>query len=156
MMKYKFRGKRVGSLKWVYGDLITTEGEIVGIMPDPVCGKAMCFDESFGNMVVEVIPETVGMWTGIKDSKGVDIYDGCTMVFADKAEWYHVDIFKARLGGDTKVCQEVMTDHVKYPYEKRVVELPGDYEWLLSEEIQRFWIVEDVSKPVTYSQETEG
>jgi len=51
---------------------------------------------------------------------------------SDRWEWY-------RSGGRTR--KEIEGDHVKFPYEERVVEIPDCYEWLLSSEIQEYWEV---------------
>lgn len=65
----KFRGKRVGSGEWVYGFYV--------YRPD---GKHLIywqpFEESSNNTYHEVIPETVGQFTGLKDKNEVDVYDG--------------------------------------------------------------------------------
>ena len=37
--------------------------------------------------------------------------------------------------------KEILEGHVKYPYERRAVNIPEDYEWLLSAEIQHKWEV---------------
>ena len=71
-------------------------------------------------------------YTGKKDNKGVEIYDGDKLRFADKWEWYRCE------GRQRK---EVEEDHVKFPYEERVVDIPECYEWVLSGEIQQYWEV---------------
>lgn len=69
MDRYKFRGKRVDNGEWVYGYY-----------------RANQFDNHFITVIeekskivwkeYEVDPKTVGQWTGRKDIKGTDIYDG--------------------------------------------------------------------------------
>jgi YopX protein len=67
MRDYIFRGKtRIGE-SWVYGSFITG-----GIFGGPKEDCYIFFDGHF----VEVMPETVGQFTGRKDKNGKDIYEG--------------------------------------------------------------------------------
>ena len=65
-MEWKFRGwDATGQKGWVYGDLVHNQKVTkTGLEPRVMVGG------------YEVVPESVGLWTGKKDSNGKDIFVG--------------------------------------------------------------------------------
>jgi len=80
-------------------------------------------------------------YTGLKDKNGKDIYEGDIVRFSDKWEWYRGQWAGGWLAtGEIK--NEVETNHIKYPYEQRVVEFDeGSFCFATFSEIAVYWEV---------------
>ena len=67
-MEILFRGKRIDTGEWVYGDFYRKCG-VTGIVYDYMISTR-------DGMTYPVIPETVGQYTGLKDKNNKNIFDG--------------------------------------------------------------------------------
>lgn len=68
MREIVFRGKRIDTGEWVYGNLIQWRDGGVTILLEK--------DGIDGHLEYDVDPDTVGQYTGLKDRNGKKIYEG--------------------------------------------------------------------------------
>jgi uncharacterized phage protein (TIGR01671 family) len=73
-MKRIFRGKRINNGEWVYGYLFLTSFNSATRIGLTHCIQVIN-DDGVSYKTFEVNPDTVGQFTGLKDKKGVDVYE---------------------------------------------------------------------------------
>lgn len=139
--KIKFRGKQAyGGADWKYGNLCGTPfyTKIEEVIKDKECEK------TFWTPCTQVIPETIGQFTGLLDKNGKEIYEG-DILRGDRYPFNcdGVDNYLVEIVWCDNVCGFYMLTHKKPNAPVRGISR-GNWEQLEEDDIKSFEVIGNI------------
>lgn len=111
MRTIKFRGKRLDTGKWEYGDLMHDDR-----------GGSYVFPIDAENLYreYEVVPDTVGQFIGLRDGKGREIYEG-DIIYSEFGDGSNV---KLLVGWNEEASCFGLMDEYAYRFKQKGYDFP--------------------------------